>query len=173
MWKKHSSKVLLDHPRIKVSEDTVELPDGSLTQYLLHTGGEHSVTIIAKDTDGKIMLSKEYSYPVDKVIWQFPGGGVLSTETPEEGAVRELREEAGLMPQKVSMSGSYLVNNRRSDKRMFACIAEDLVPSPLEADEGEVIENFWLEESEIENLIQKGEIENVHVLAAWTLYKLR
>jgi hypothetical protein len=34
MWKKLASKILLDHPRLKVLEDEVELPNGHTTQYL-------------------------------------------------------------------------------------------------------------------------------------------
>ncbi len=173
MWKKHSSKLLLDHPRLQVSEDTVELPDGSLTDYLVYSGGGNGITIIAQDKDGKILLSKEYSYPVGKIIWQFPGGGIFPTETPEQGAIRELREEGKLLPHKVTLIGSYLTNNRRSSNRMFVCVAEDLESSPLEGDKEESIENFWLEESEIDNLIKIGEIENSHLLASWSLYKLR
>lgn len=35
MWKKISSKVLLEHPRLTVVEDTVLLPNGTEVNYLL------------------------------------------------------------------------------------------------------------------------------------------
>lgn len=172
MWKKLNTKLLLDHPRIKVYEDTVALPDGHTTDYLRYAAGGDGITIIAKNAEGKILLSREYSYPVDRIIWQFPGGGINPSESPEQAAVRELREEAKLLPQKVRLLGSYLANNRRSDNRVYACIAEHLVSAPLEADQEEAIKNFWLDEAEIEELIRKGKIEQAHVLAAWSLYKL-
>jgi 8-oxo-dGTP pyrophosphatase MutT (NUDIX family) len=48
--------------------------------------------VILKSTKGDILLVK----PNYKPTWQFPGGGVDAGESPEDAALREIKEELGL-----------------------------------------------------------------------------
>ncbi len=48
------------------------------------------------DTDGRVLLARR---PADKSFggfWEFPGGKVEPDETPENAALRELKEELGI-----------------------------------------------------------------------------
>ena len=48
------------------------------------------------DRDGRILIAKR---PLEKPfggLWEFPGGKVKSTETPEAALMRELKEELGI-----------------------------------------------------------------------------
>lgn len=170
MWKKISSKTILDHPRLKVSEDTVMLPNGTTTDYLVMPSDGKVATIIVKK-DNKILLQKEYSYPPNEVLFQFPGGFVPESEDIRDGANRELMEELGQKANTIKLIGKYLVNNRRSDAYMYVFLATDLEDNSLEPDPEEDIENLWFSEDQVDKLIKDGEIKHVHVLAAWTLYK--
>ncbi len=38
-------------------------------------------------------------------IWQFPQGGIIQPETPEQAMYRELNEEVGLLPEHVQVLG--------------------------------------------------------------------
>lgn len=44
----------------------------------------------------KIVLIRQYRYPIDGYIYEFPAGLVESGESYEKAAVRELKEETGL-----------------------------------------------------------------------------
>ncbi|HWZ65873.1 MAG TPA: NUDIX hydrolase [Patescibacteria group bacterium] len=170
-WRKLSSKVIFKHPRISLIEDQVELPNGHKTSYL-HFGGTGSgVTIIAINADNKILVEEEYSYPPNKWIYQFPGGGVPETEDIAEGANRELMEECNLRGGKLTHIGKFLYDNRRSAAHVHIFVARDLQPKSLDGDLEEDIKINWFTEAEIDGLIATGEIENVMTLAAWTLYK--
>lgn len=172
MWKTISSKEIFNHPRLSLIEDEIILPSGVKTKYLKYKDdGSCAVTIITKRDDGKILLQKEYSYPLNKELFQFPGGGVLVDEKTEYGANRELMEEAGLMANNLELLGSYLINNRRSTAKMFVYLATNLEEKYLEGDLEEDIKSFWFTEEEIEEKIKSNEIINNHVLAAWCLYK--
>lgn len=174
MWQTLSSKNIFDHPRLSLMEDEVLLPSGLKTKYLKYKDDGHcAVTIIAKRADGKILLQKEYSYPPNQELWQFPGGFVPGDEAPEMGANRELMEEAGLMSNNLKLLGSYLINNRRSTARMFVYLATDLEEKYLAPDPEEDIKSFWFEEDELTRLIKNNEIINCHVLSAWCLYKIK
>lgn len=173
MWKKLSSQTLLDHPRLKVIEDEVELPNGHKTQYLRFDSSGNAATIIAINDENKFLLQKEYSYPPNEDLYQFPGGFVPNGENIEIGANRELMEEADLKANILIELGSYYTNNRRSSGKMYVYLAKDLQEESLPGDLEENIESYWLSETEIDELIKNGEIKNYSVLAAWTLYKLK
>lgn len=99
-WKCQKTKTLFQHSRITIVEDDVKLPSGKVTQYLRFANGGQRVTVICLK-DNKILLQKEYSYPVNEVLYQFPGGKLEKGESPVEAAKRELVEESGLKPKKI------------------------------------------------------------------------
>ena len=53
------------------------------------------VTILSKSLGPEIVLQKQYRAPIDQVVIEVPAGLIDPGETPEECAVRELREETG------------------------------------------------------------------------------
>jgi 8-oxo-dGTP pyrophosphatase MutT (NUDIX family) len=53
------------------------------------------VTILNKETGSELLLQKQYRPPIDKVVIEVPAGLIDAGETPEQCAVRELREETG------------------------------------------------------------------------------
>jgi 8-oxo-dGTP pyrophosphatase MutT (NUDIX family) len=170
-WKRVTSKIILDHPRIKVWEDEVELPNGKVTDYVRFGSGFRGAAVICRNDNGQILLQKEYSYPPDEFLFQFPGGAVFEGEDPIMAANRELMEEAKLRANKLELLGTYLPNCRRSDSLAYVYLGTDLVEESRQEDEEEVIESYWFSEVEIEEMIRKGEITNITVLANWVLYK--
>lgn len=172
MWKQLASKEIFSHPRLTLLEDDVLLPNGHQTKYLRYKDdGSAVVTIVYKRPDGKILLQKEYSYPINEVLFQLPGGGVAPNETPEQGANRELMEEAGFRANKLQLLGNYLFDNRRSAKKCYLYLASDIIEEKLPTDVEEDIEQVWLSEEEIQQMIVQGEIINIHTLACWSLYQ--
>lgn len=170
VWKKLGSKLLLKHSRITIYEDQVELPNGHKTTYLHYANSLRAAMVIAKRNDGKILLQREYSYPPNKWLYQFPGGKVNENEEIEVGAQREFAEEAGLTGE-LSSLGSIVLDNRRSDTVHYVYLATNLTPSTAKGDLEEDIESYWFSENEIDQMIKSGAIENGSALAGWALYK--
>lgn len=169
-WRKISSKQVFSHPRHSVFIDTVRLPNNQLTEYV-HFGEPHvAAMIIAQRADGKILLQKEYSYPPDEVLFQFPGGLVNLGESIEAGALRELAEEAQLKGVLKALGWMYL-DNRRTASKMHFFLATNLSKSSGTKDIEEEFENYWLDETEIEELITSNEIKNYTALSGWAFYK--
>lgn len=65
-------------------------------------GFRHGVGIILVNAKRQLFLAKR----IGKDAWQFPQGGMVEDETPEQSMFRELKEEIGLMPEDVKVLAS-------------------------------------------------------------------
>lgn len=54
------------------------------------------VYALLKEDPSKIVLIRQYRYPLDEILYELPAGLVDSGEKIEEAAIREMREETGL-----------------------------------------------------------------------------
>jgi ADP-ribose pyrophosphatase len=50
---------------------------------------------ILKENPEKLVLIKQYRYPIDEYIYELPAGMIETGETPAQAAVREMKEETG------------------------------------------------------------------------------
>lgn len=97
--KKISSKISYRGKFIDVIKDQVCLPDGSkgIREYIHHPG---AAMIIPTFKDGKILIIKQFRYPLNKVFIEFPAGKIDKGETSLQTAKRELYEETGYRAKK-------------------------------------------------------------------------
>ena len=173
-WRKISSRHILDHPRMQLVEDEVELPSGKKIQYLRQEySGRGGVIVICRKGD-KILVQREYSYPVDEILWQFPGGKIEADETPEQASTRELAEESGIKAENAKCIGWFYPDNRRTNARLFV-VECDYVTDDEKArpDDTEFIESEWIENGQISQMIRRGEVRNYAMLAAWGMLQSR
>lgn len=62
-------------------------------------GFRPNVGIIVANDHGQVLWARRYGHDA----WQFPQGGIIDGESPEQAMYRELREEIGLEPQDVEL----------------------------------------------------------------------
>lgn len=173
-WKFIDRKVLFDHPRMKIVEDTVALPNDKQIKYIRETpSNSQSVAILAVNSNNEVLLQKEYSYPPNQVMYQLPGGATNGSEDIIEAANRELSEESGYVGKNCEIIGSFFLNNRRSDRKQFVVLCKDLVEQKLPADDEEFIENIWTPVERLKQIVADGEIENMGLLAALCLLEAK
>ena len=170
-WKTISSKKILDHKRLTVFEDQVELPNGQVTDYVHFGNDKGSVAIIAINDEGKILLQKEYNYPPNQWLFQFPGGRIDNNEHPEAAAIRELSEEAKITG-KFEFLSKYFVDNRKRRDEQFVFVCTQLASKKGVQDLEEVFEEHWLSPAEINELILAGQLNTAASLAAWMQYSI-
>lgn len=171
VWQTKSSKVVLNHKRLIMSEDKVILPNGKTSTYLRHAQGQDSsVCIIAVNSNKEILIQKEYSYPPNKIMWQLPGGSINKNEGIKAAAKRELAEESGYSAKNSIILGYYYTHNRLSDQKQYVVLCTDLFEYKLPADDDEYIESFWLSQDKVIKKISNGEFHNINLLAALNIW---
>lgn len=91
---KVSSQVAFAGKLLEVRADRVKLPGGGegTREYVVHPG---AVLVVPVLDDGRLVLERQYRYPVQRVMLEFPAGKIDPGEEPLATAQRELREEAG------------------------------------------------------------------------------
>lgn len=170
-WKFLKRRVLLEHARIVVVEDTVELPNGKHTDYVLEApSNRFSVALVVLNERGELLVQREFSYPPNEILYQLPGGGGYESETIVEASNRELSEECGYLARSFQVIGSFYGNNRRSNTKQFVVVCKNLVRHQTQADPEEFIENRWMPLADVQKLIANGEVNNVNMLAAMQLF---
>ncbi|KAL8413431.1 hypothetical protein RB594_004892 [Gaeumannomyces avenae] len=106
------------------------------------------VAILEKPTGPEIVLQKQYRPPTDKIVIEVPAGLMDAGETPEECAVRELREETGYVGKATETSpvmfndpGFCNTNLRMVHVSIDMSLPENQQPRP-QLEESEFIEVF-------------------------------
>ena len=78
---------------INVKRDIVTTVNGeSVRELVEHRDG---AVIMALKPDGKLIMERQFRKPVETVVFEAPAGKIDEGETPEEAALRELKEETG------------------------------------------------------------------------------
>jgi len=99
--KKLSSKRVFKGSLLDIYVDEVELQNGTkkLREYTKHPGASAVIPILP---DGKIGLIRHYRYPTNQVHIEVPAGKIDPGEDIKTTAKRELQEEIGYTPNKLT-----------------------------------------------------------------------
>ena len=157
---------------LQVHRDDVRLPDGSAAtrEYIQHPG---AVAVIPVLDDGRLVLVRQYRYPVAKVLLEFPAGKLEFGEATLVCAQRELAEETGYSATEWAFAGEIHNAAAYSSESIWLWFARGLVPGPQALDTGEFVEVARLSESELDALALRGELPDVktrvglHWLQRW------
>src|SRR6202453_4902856 len=78
---------------INLRVDTVETNTGTHDLEIVEHSG--AVVVIAQPAPDEIVLVRQHRHAIGADTWEVCAGGIDPGETPEEAAIRELREETG------------------------------------------------------------------------------
>jgi ADP-ribose pyrophosphatase len=166
------SKLVFKGRLINVRVDTVQLPNGrvSTREVVEHKGAVCVVPLLDHE---QVVMVKQYRQPVGKVLLELPAGTLDKGEDPEECARRELVEEVGYYPQKLTkMFHSYLAPGY-STEMLHTYLAEDLQPTSENRDADEFIEVVTVNLRQAVDMIRSGEIIDAKSICGILLaYKL-
>jgi ADP-ribose pyrophosphatase len=145
---------------LEMRRDTVRLPDGSSAtrEYIQHPG---AVAVIPILDDGRLVMVRQYRYPVAKVLLEFPAGKRDAGESTLSCAKRELLEETGYTAREWAYAGRIHNAPAYATESIWIWFARGLVGGPTQLDEGEFVETLLLDEAALEALDVAGELPDV------------
>jgi ADP-ribose pyrophosphatase len=157
---------------LKVQRDRVRLPNGAVTdrEFIRHPG---AVVILPLLDDGRVLLERQYRYPLDRVFIEFPAGKIDPGEDHLECAKRELQEETGYTASDWQFVCTIHNAIAYADEHLELYLARGLVAGEAQLDEGEFLETFTSTVPELLAMVRSGEITDVKtIIGAFWLEKI-
>ena len=135
-------KMIYEGRVIKVSVDSVELPNGMRVplEIVRHPGGAATVAV---DAQRRICMLRQYRYAAGGYIHELPAGKLEPDEPPEVTARRELVEEASLSAAYWIPLGAYFSSPGVFTEVIHLYLATGLSPTPSAPEDDEVFEVEW------------------------------
>lgn len=170
-WRTHTSEDVFENPYVKIVRHEVTRPSGSPGVYSVIQYKRVAVAILPVDAEGCTWLVGQYRYPHDCYEWEVPEGGAEPGEAPEACALRELREETGLVAGKLTHLLHLQLSNSTTNEISHSYLATDLTLTTPEPDETEQLALTRLPLAEAYAMILRGEIRDA--LSVASLLKLK
>ncbi|BDQ03220.1 NUDIX hydrolase [Ignavibacterium sp.] len=156
---KYHGKVF-DHQVDEIQYDSGNI---GIREVAVHPGG--AVVIPIKD-DGKIILVKQFRYPLQKTLIELPAGKLDKNEDPLKCATRELEEETGYKAKHFEKLGAIYTAPGYCTEILHIYKATGLIAGNHNREEGEQgMELLEFSLDEIKKKILSGEINDAKTIA--------
>ncbi len=148
---------------LEVRCDEVRLPDGSQAarEYIVHPG---AVMIVPLLDDGRLVVERQFRYPMDRVMIEFPAGKLDAGEAPLHCAIRELAEETGYRASEWARAGILHNAIAYSNEGIEVWFARGLTLGERHLDSGEFLDVQAMSLETLEALALSGELTDAKTL---------
>lgn len=152
-----NSKLIFKGKVLTMKYDTVLLPNGAnATREIIEHPG--AVAVVPVTNDGRIVLVRQYRYPVGKIMLEIPAGKLDKGESPDNCAMRELAEETGYMAGQLVKMTSIYTTPGFTDEIIHVYMARNLTVTDQHPDEDEFINVEVYTKEQIKEMIADGTI---------------
>ncbi len=152
-----SIETVYDGRLIKVVREMVRIANGNerSREIVIHPG---AVAMVVVDSDGKLIMVKQYRRAPDRVLLEIPAGTREKGEDAEACARREVQEETGYAAGQVEKLGGFYSAPGFCTEFLDCYLLSGLTESRGQADDDENIEIERLTLAEARAAIDRGEI---------------
>ena len=163
-----SSQELLKGKFLHAFRDEVTLPDGtqSIREYVVHPGAVMVIPLLV-DENGvlKVVLERQYRYPIGKVMIEFPAGKLDPGESAANCAQRELLEETGYTAGEWARAGLMHPVISYSTEFIDVWFARGLTAGTQHLDAGEFLDVFTATPAELIRWCLEGQVTDAKTMA--------
>lgn len=173
-WEREESRTIAEYEMFSVREDRSRSPKGGEAhefQIVVSPGG---VAVIALTDDGRMVMVEQFRHGTRRGSLELPSGVVDEGESPEDAAVRELREETGYEGGVPRVMGCVELNPSWQSTPVRAVLIRGVRRAgEQEEDEGEDIRVRLLPVAEVMRKVAVGEIDTAATVCALALWDWR
>ena len=150
--------------------DRVRLPDGTeaTREYVVHPGAAMIIPILP---DGRLLMERQYRYPLRRVMLEFPAGKLDPGEEMLKTAQRELLEETGYRADHWEWLAEVHPIISYTTERIEIYLATGLTLERAQLDAGEFLETIAVDFADAYARMKAGAITDVKTMIG--LYQLR
>lgn len=153
---------------MEVFQDKVLTATGRVITYAKYHSSD-VVLVVPFLEDGRLVMIRQYRYPLDKFMLEFPAGHVEQGEDPRSTAMRELQEETGYRAGRMECIYQYHPSVSKSKQVVYVFEASELAPGKANLDGTESISVEILSTAQLRDLIRQNKIENAGTLISFLL----
>jgi len=157
--KQVETKTMYEGIIVDVKMDIVELQNGNKAkrEVVVHPGG---VGIVAVTDDNKVVMVRQYRYPMGEELLEIPAGKLDGDEDPFECAVRELSEETGYSANKWVNLGKMYPSAGFCRETLYLYLALDLQPGEMHLDHNELLSVEEIDLDKLVDLIMHNKLQD-------------
>ncbi len=149
--------------------DTVRLSDGRETQreYVVHPGAVMVIPMLeqAGAAAPLLVMERQFRYPMNRVMIEFPAGKLEPGEDRLACARRELQEETGYQAREWALAGVIHPVISYSTEFIEIWFARDLTLGERRLDEGEFLDVFTASPEELMQWCRDGQITDAKTVS--------
>ncbi len=169
-----SSQTVYQGDFLHARRDAVRLPDGTTTtrEYIVHPG---AVMIVPLLDDGRVVVERQYRYPLHRAMIEFPAGKLDPGESVLACAQRELAEETGYRAAEWARAGVLHPVISYATEFIDIWFARGLTLGPQRLDQGELLDVLAVTPAELMQACRDGELSDAKTLTGllWLQQVLR
>ncbi len=166
-----SSETIYQGNIIRLERDVAILENGkdAIREVVRHPGG---VGVVAMDDDGYIYMVRQFRYPFYETTLEIPAGKLdKSGEDTLSAGIRELKEETGLVAEKIEYLGTFYATPGFCDEKLTIYFAQGLHQGKTSPDDDEFVECEKYKLDELILMINNGEIRDAKTVIGILMVK--